>query len=131
MPSAIVGVPVGIQEKHNPITCSDASRVVTSDHQEHKVVTIGDDPAAMQQNCKADDESSSSSSEEDVPQTKADILAAAGVSINLEELQMLQAEQAPLELVTEVKHTTGLIAIESMQNMFPNHSNLHKPLMNG
>ena len=86
------------QGDDNPITSVGTGREVARDCQEH--VTISDGAAATQQ-----EDSSSSSSEEDAPQSKADILAAAGVSLNLEELQMLQAEQAPLELVTEVSTT--------------------------
>ena len=96
------------QEKDNPITSVDTSKEVAQDCREDKHVTISDSAVATQQICDNDEESSSSS-EEDAPQSKADILASAGVSLNLEELQMLQAEQAPLELVTEVKHTTRLV----------------------
>lgn len=89
------------QGEDNPITSVDTSREVAQDCREH--VAISDSAAATQQ-----EDSSSSSSEEDAPQSKADILAGAGVSLNLEELQMLQAEQAPLELVTEVRLTQGI-----------------------
>ena len=97
------------QGEDNPITSTDTSREVARDYQEH--VTISDGAAATQQ----EDSSSSSSEEDAAPQSKADILAAAGVSINLDELQMLQAEQAPLELVTEVSTTRRLT-----QTMIPN-----------
>ena len=106
------------EENDNPVTYVDTSREAAGDHQEHKHVTISDSAAATQQKCDDDDDdddeeekSTSLSSEEDLPQSMADVLAAAGVSLNLEELQMLQAEQAPLELVTEVRHTTKLISV--------------------
>jgi len=91
----------GVQVKDNPITYPSSE--VAQDHPDHKGVVISDNGAATLHSHN-DDEESSSSSEEDEPQSKADVLAAAGVSIKLEELQMLQAEQAPLELVTEVRH---------------------------
>ena len=90
-----------MQVNDNPITYPSSE--VAQDHLDHKADAFSDNGAATLQSHN-DDEESSSSSEEDPPQSKADILAAAGVSINLEELQMLQAEQAPLELVTEVRH---------------------------
>ena len=98
--------PVEVQEQDdNPITYTD--RDASLDHQEHKGVAISNSAAAVQQRSNSDDEnegSSSTSSEddEDIPQSNADILTAAGVSINLDELQKLKAEQAPLELITEV-----------------------------
>lgn len=90
----------GVQLEDNPITYT--SREVTVGN---NGVASSDSTVATTQNDKDEETTSISSSEaeEDVPQSRADILAAAGVSINLEELQMLQAEQAPLELVTEVR----------------------------
>ena len=115
MPSFTI-TPAKITTQDNPVTytSTDTDEDVGPDHLEHKENTISDNTAAAtldqcNNNNDNDKESSTSTSsdeaEDDVPQSKADILAAAGVSVNLEELQTLQAEEAPLELVTEVRHT--------------------------
>ena len=103
--------PAKIAAQDNPVTYTDASGEVVPYQQEHKDSTISSSTAVTldQSNSNGfDKESTSASSDEaeDAPQSKADILAAAGVSINLEELQALQAQEAPLELVTEVRHTS-------------------------
>lgn len=100
--------PAKIAAQDNPVTYTDASGEVAPYQQEHKDSTISSSTAVtLDQSNGNDKESTSASSDEaeDAPQSKADILAAAGVSINLEELQVLQAQEAPLELVTEVRHT--------------------------
>ena len=103
--------PAKIAAQDNPVTYTDASGEVAPYQQEHKDSTISSSTAVTldQSNsngCDKESTSASSDEAEDAPQSKADILAAAGVSINLEELQALQAQEAPLELVTEVRHTS-------------------------
>lgn len=102
----VAGMTGTVQEDDNPVTYTINNKHVTVDEQEHNCVSISDSATTMTQHaCNNDDDNSPSTSSEDeenAPQSKADILAAAGVSINLEELQMQQSEQAPLELVTEV-----------------------------
>jgi len=89
----------GVQDD-DPVTYTETSRHVVTDHQEHK--DISNSAMATQQQC---DDDNSSSEAEDLPQSEVSILSSAGVSINIEELRILQAEQAPLELVTEVRNT--------------------------
>ena len=110
MPSFTI-TPAKIATQDNPVTYTGTSKEIGPDLLEHKESTISDNTATALDQCNNNDndkESTSTSSdeaEEDAPQSKTDILAAAGVSVNLEELQTLQAEEAPLELVTEVRYT--------------------------